>query len=110
MRRLGLEALFGFSYCLNGGVIGPKRSGQNCSRWAAYLNVAAHADQWSRDEAEMRSWLACLDDETLARDFDLPGTVMATPKHRCRQTEFLDYADQLRTRGEATRESPRART
>jgi uncharacterized damage-inducible protein DinB len=48
-----------------------------------YPNVAALSAHWGRDEAEARAWLRGLDDETLARDFDLvPSTVMATPKHR----------------------------
>ena len=48
-----------------------------------YPTVAALADHWRRDEATMRSWLATLDDETLAREFDLaPSTTMATPKER----------------------------
>ena len=48
-----------------------------------YPNVAALAEHWRRDEAEMRAWLASLHDDVLARDFELPpSTVMATPEHR----------------------------
>ncbi len=38
---------------------------------ADYRNVAALADHWKRDEAEMRAWVATLDDTTLARSADL---------------------------------------
>jgi len=38
---------------------------------ADYRNVAALADHWTRDEAEMRAWVATLDDTTLARSADL---------------------------------------
>ncbi len=36
-----------------------------------YRNVAALTDHWRRDEAEMRAWVATLDDTTLARSADL---------------------------------------
>ena len=37
-----------------------------------YRNVAALADHWKRDEAEMRAWVASLDDDALARTPDDP--------------------------------------
>lgn len=36
-----------------------------------YRNLAALASHWSRDEGEMREWVARLDDEALARSADL---------------------------------------
>jgi uncharacterized damage-inducible protein DinB len=36
-----------------------------------YRNVATLADHWTRDEAEMRAWVASLDDETLASSANL---------------------------------------
>jgi uncharacterized damage-inducible protein DinB len=36
-----------------------------------YRNVAMLTDHWKRDEAEMREWVASLDDEMLARNADL---------------------------------------
>jgi len=48
-----------------------------------YPTVAVLADHWRRDEVEMRAWLGGLDDEILAKDFELPASsVMATPEHR----------------------------
>ena len=39
-----------------------------------YRKVATLADHWSRDEAEMREWIATLDDEKLAQNADVePG-------------------------------------
>jgi len=38
---------------------------------ADYRNVAALTDHWRRDEAEMRAWVATLDDTSLARSADL---------------------------------------
>jgi uncharacterized damage-inducible protein DinB len=39
-----------------------------------YRTVAALADHWSRDEAEMREWIATLNDEKLAQKADVePG-------------------------------------
>lgn len=50
---------------------------------ADYPNVATLREHWARDEADARKWLASLDDQTLAREFDLvPSTTMATPPHR----------------------------
>jgi uncharacterized damage-inducible protein DinB len=36
-----------------------------------YRNLTSLADHWKRDEAEMRAWVATLDDEALARSADL---------------------------------------
>lgn len=36
-----------------------------------YRKVATLADHWQRDEAEMREWVASLDDDALARSVDL---------------------------------------
>ena len=48
-----------------------------------YPSVAALAEHWRRDEAEMRAWLASLDDDLLAREFDLMASAAtATPKER----------------------------
>jgi uncharacterized damage-inducible protein DinB len=38
---------------------------------STFRNVAALADHWTRDEAEMREWVASLDDESLARSAEL---------------------------------------
>jgi uncharacterized damage-inducible protein DinB len=86
-----------------------------------YRNVAALADHWKRDEAEMRAWVASLDDEVLARMPDEPQAKfplwyyllhMVTHSHQHRSEsaqlltqlgrspgdiDFLDYADSART-------------
>ena len=86
-----------------------------------YRNVAALADHWKRDEAEMRAWVASLDDEALARSADLDPKErfplwyylvhMVTHSHQHRaesaqlltqlgrspgDVDFLDYADSAR--------------
>src|SRR6185295_10168440 len=83
-----------------------------------YRNVAALVEHWNRDEAEMRAWIASLDDETLARRADLgPGEqpplwyflvhmITHSQQHRAESAQlltqlghslgdldFLDYAD-----------------
>jgi uncharacterized damage-inducible protein DinB len=88
-----------------------------------YRNVAALADHWKRDEAEMREWVATLDDETLARSIDpdrndrhplwfyLVHLVTHSHQHRSESAQlltqlgrspgdidFLDYADWARGR------------
>jgi len=89
-----------------------------------YLNVAALADHWKRDEAEMRAWVASLDDATLARSADLNPKeqypvwyylvhmVTHSQQHRSEAAQlltqlgqspgdldFLDYADWARGSG-----------
>jgi len=86
-----------------------------------YRNVAALADHWKRDEAEMRAWVASLDDEALARSADLDPKerfphwyylvhmVTHSQQHRAESAQlltqlgrspgdvdFLDYADSAR--------------
>ncbi len=39
-------------------------------RLQRHRNVAALADHWKRDEAEMRAWVASLDNDSLARNPD----------------------------------------
>ena len=88
-----------------------------------YRNVAALAEHWKRDEAEMREWVATLDDETLARSIDaerndryplwfyLVHLVTHSHQHRAESAQlltqlgrspgdidFLDYADWARQR------------
>lgn len=88
---------------------------------SGYGNVAALADHWKRDEAEMRAWVASLDDETLARSIDpdrsdryplwfyLVHLVTHSHQHRSESAQlltqlgrspgdidFLDYADWAR--------------
>jgi uncharacterized damage-inducible protein DinB len=89
-----------------------------------YGTVAALADHWQRDEAEMRAWVAKLDDETLARSADLDPKeqypvwyylihmVTHSQQHRAEaaqlltqlgqspgDVDFLDYADWARGSG-----------
>jgi len=89
-----------------------------------YLNVAALADHWTRDEAEMRAWVASLDDAALARSADLDPKeqypvwyylvhmVTHSQQHRSEAAQlltqlgqspgdldFLDYADWARASG-----------
>jgi uncharacterized damage-inducible protein DinB len=48
-----------------------------------FPTAKALIDHWRRDEQEMKSWLATLDDDRLAEIHDLvPREVMATPKER----------------------------
>jgi uncharacterized damage-inducible protein DinB len=86
-----------------------------------YRNVAALIDHWRRDEAEMRAWVARLDDATLARSADLDAgaqpplwyflihMVTHSQQHRAESAQlltqlghspgdldFLDYADEAR--------------
>ena len=89
-----------------------------------YRNVAALADHWKRDEAEMREWVASLDDESLARSADLDPRneyplwyyvvhiIAHSQQHRSESAQlltqlghspgdldFLDYADWARGSG-----------
>ena len=86
-----------------------------------YRNLAALVEHWTRDESEMRAWLASLDDETLARSADLGPRTQAplwyflvhvithSQQHRAEAAQlltqlghspgdldFLDYADEAR--------------
>lgn len=85
-----------------------------------YRNVAALTDHWKRDEAEMRAWVASLDDDVLARNPDDPRAhfplwyyllhmVTHSQQHRAESAQlltqlgrspgdidFLDYADSAR--------------
>jgi uncharacterized damage-inducible protein DinB len=89
-----------------------------------YLNLASLADHWQRDEAEMRAWIATLDDQALARAADLDPReqypvwyylvhlVTHSQQHRAESAQlltqlgrspgdldFLDYADWARASG-----------
>jgi uncharacterized damage-inducible protein DinB len=90
---------------------------------SAYRDVAALVDHWARDEAEMRAWVASLDDETLARTPDDPKAkfplwyfllhmITHSQQHRAESAQlltqlgrspgdidFLDYADWARASG-----------
>jgi len=86
-----------------------------------YRTVAGLSDHWTRDEAEMRQWVATLDDAALARSADLDSremyplwyylihVVTHSQQHRAESAQlltqlghspgdldFLDYADSLR--------------
>jgi uncharacterized damage-inducible protein DinB len=85
-----------------------------------YRNVAALAEHWARDEAEMRAWVASLDDDVLARTpndrrahfplwYYLLHMVTHSQQHRSESAQlltqlgrspgdidFLDYADSAR--------------
>lgn len=85
-----------------------------------YRNVAALADHWKRDEAEMRAWVASLDNDSLAQTPDDPRAkfplwyyllhmVTHSQQHRAESAQlltqlgrspgdidFLDYADSAR--------------
>ena len=86
-----------------------------------YQNVTALVDHWRRDEAEMRAWIASLDDVTLARRADLGPSgqpplwyflvhmITHSQQHRAESAQlltqlghspgdldFLDYADSAR--------------
>jgi uncharacterized damage-inducible protein DinB len=88
-----------------------------------YRNVAALVDHWTRDEAEMRAWVAGLDDEKLTCVPDDPRAnfplwyyllhmVTHSNQHRAESAQlltqlgrspgdidFLDYADWTRASG-----------
>ena len=89
-----------------------------------YRNVAALTDHWTRDEAEMRAWIATLDDKALAAGADLDPKeqyplwfyllhmVTHSQQHRAESAQlltqlghspgdidFLDYADWARGSG-----------
>jgi uncharacterized damage-inducible protein DinB len=86
-----------------------------------YRTLTALADHWKRDEAEMRAWVATLDDEALARSADvdpkeqhplwyyLVHLFTHSQQHRAESAQlltqlghspgdidFLDFADQAR--------------
>ena len=89
-----------------------------------YQSVGALADHWKRDEAEMREWIATLDDAALGRSADLDPKeqyplwyylvhmVTHSQQHRSESAQlltqlgqspgdldFLDYADWARGSG-----------
>ena len=89
-----------------------------------YRNVATLTDHWTRDEADMRAWIASLDDGALARSADLDPKeqyplwyylvhlVTHSQQHRAESAQlltqlgqspgdldFLDYADWARASG-----------
>ncbi|HEV8671005.1 MAG TPA: DinB family protein [Candidatus Limnocylindria bacterium] len=89
-----------------------------------YRNVAALTDHWTRDEADMRAWIATLDDAALARSAELDPKehyplwyyvvhlVTHSQQHRAESAQlltqlghspgdldFLDYADWARASG-----------
>jgi uncharacterized damage-inducible protein DinB len=90
---------------------------------SGYGNVAALADHWKRDEAEMRAWIASLGDDVLAKAPDDPKAkfplwyyllhmVSHSHQHRSESAQlltqlgrspgdidFLDYADLARGSG-----------
>ena len=49
----------------------PEKEWKKALATSDYPRVATLAEHWSRDEAEMREWVAALDDETLARKADV---------------------------------------
>jgi uncharacterized damage-inducible protein DinB len=51
---------------------GREKEGSKALALSDYRNVAALADHWARDEAEMRAWVASLDDDVLTRTPDDP--------------------------------------
>lgn len=85
-----------------------------------YRSVAALVEHWKRDEAEMRAWVASLDDDVLARTPDDPKAhfplwyyllhmVTHSQQHRAESAQlltqlgrspgdidFLDYAESVR--------------
>ena len=101
--------------------------GEPPERWdtslpeADYPTVAALAEHWKRDEAEMRAWLQGLDDEMLTTVVDLgekdrfplwyflvhiithsaqqrrdAAILLTNAGHAPPEIEFLNYADSLR--------------
>ena len=89
----------------------------------SYPTVASLAEHWARDEAEMRAWLATLEDATLASNWDIgdkhliplwcylvhivthsqqqrsdAAILLTRAGHSPGNVEFLDYADTLATK------------
>ena len=98
----------------------PEAEWQKALSVSDYRSVAALSEHWARDEAEMRAWVASLDDEVLARTPDDPRAhfplwyyllhvVTHSQQHRAESAQlltqlgrspgdidFLDYADSAR--------------
>lgn len=98
----------------------PEQEWEKALLLSDYRSVAALADHWKRDEAEMRAWVASLEDDALARIPENPRAkfplwyyllhmVTHSQQHRAESAQlltqlgrspgdidFLDYADSAR--------------
>ncbi|MEX2047118.1 MAG: DinB family protein [Chloroflexota bacterium] len=98
----------------------PEQEWEKALLLSDYRSVAALADHWKRDEAEMRAWVASIEDDALARRPENPRAkfplwyyllhmVTHSQQHRAESAQlltqlgrspgdidFLDYADSAR--------------